>query len=153
VSQPRRDRRRHGGLRTLCADRAKCKLANRLRLSLAIAKLMPPKRAHCSQQNPKAIAIGAATAVKSRRLEQVVQFVDSRLDQSNDGRMAVFSMALEPSRWRFLHARPWLGLLRNSLMTQARARLTAFTILSGLIAGNGWIWAATALRFRCESAR
>jgi hypothetical protein len=91
---------------------------------------MPAKHARGSQQNLKAIAIGVATANKSQRLDQAVQFGDSRLDQINDGRMAVFSMALEPSRWRILHARAWLGLLRNSLMTQAWARLTAFTILS-----------------------
>jgi len=92
------------------------------RLNAAIAKLMAPKGPHGCQHFPEAIAIGAATVAKSRRLDQPVQLGNSRVEQINDGRMAIFSMAVEPSCWCFLHARPWLGLLRNSLMTQARAR-------------------------------
>ena len=74
-------------------------------LSPAIAKLMPPKCPHGCQHNPEAIAIGAATVDKSCRLGQAVQLGNSRVDQINDGRMAIFSMALGPSGWRFLHVR------------------------------------------------
>jgi len=39
------------------------------RLSAAIAKLMAPKGSHGCQHDPEAIAIGAASVAKSRRLD------------------------------------------------------------------------------------